>query len=87
MHAPALPHLQAQPGLCMTSRIQQSIMERVAQCAIYTTLGNLQSVISQMHGMQAANGGGDFHDVEDAAVDLQVGSRLHVRVDLLAGNA
>ena len=50
-------------------------------------LEDLQSVNSQMHGMQAANGGGDFHDVDDAGVDLQVVSWLHVRVDLLAGNA
>ena len=50
-------------------------------------ISDLQSVIFLVHDMQAANGGGDLHHVEDADADLQVRPCLHVHIDLLAGNA
>ena len=51
------------------------------------SIGDLQSVIFLVHDMQAANGGGDLHHVEDADADLQVLPWLHVHIDLLAGQA
>jgi hypothetical protein len=50
-------------------------------------IGDLQSVIFLVHDMQAANGGGDLHHVEDADADLQVLPWLHVHIDLLADKA